>query len=195
MLVVEATRDDLGMRKRQADTREQLALSIRAVNNMTRILRKSNNHRGEPGSINNGEDDQNNFESNILHLEPLDQRALKIEIATAEITRGAHYSACRRLRRSAAVLHSRRERLESTLAYLTEGVRGTLLALERIMAQLRKNITLARIQERVFHEEVVKADSRGLKARRRLMVVKGKLATLALHRHKVWMRSFVVLSV
>ncbi|CAM9129624.1 unnamed protein product, partial [Hapterophycus canaliculatus] len=185
MLVVEAARLDLGMRKRQANTCEQLALSIRAVNNMTRILRKSNNHVSDPGDNNNkGEDDHSNVEHNILHLEPLDQQALKVEITAAEITRATHYNTCRRLRRSAALFRARRERLESTLVHLTEGVRGTLVALERMMGQLRKNITLARIQERVFHEEVVKADARGLKARRRLTVVKGKLTTLALHRQK-----------
>lgn len=194
MLVVEAARLDLGMRKRQADTREQLALSIRAVNNMSRILRKSNNHGGDTGNNNNNnnEDGQSNVESNLLHLEPLDQRALKVEIAAAEITRATHYHTCRRLRRTAAVFRARRERLESTLAYSTAGVRGTLVALERIMGQLRKNITLARIQERVFHEEVVKAESHGLKARHRLTVVKGKLATLAVHRHKVRASSLVV---
>lgn len=174
------------MRKKQALTREQLALSIRAVNNMVRTLRKSNKGGTDPASSSNSEGDANNTLNNMLHLEPLDQRALKVEIAAAEVTRAKHYNACRRLRRTGTVLSTRRNRLEATLAFLTGGVRGTLLTLERIMGQLRKQLALARIQERVFHEELVKADRKGLKTRRRLAVVKDQLATLKLHPHEVW---------
>lgn len=188
MLVVEAVRLDLGMRKKQALTREQLALSIRAVNNMARTLRKSGTDPGRSGNKGDG----NNATSNMLYLEPLDQRALKVEIAAAEVTRSKHYYACRRLRRAGTVLSARQKRLEATLTFLTEGVRGTLLTLERIMGQLRKQLALARIQERVFHEEVVKADRKGLKARRRLAVVTEQLVALELHPHKVWPAYWVV---
>lgn len=180
MLVVEATRLDLGMRKKQALTREQLALSIRAVNNMTRTLRKSGN-LGNPDGSGGG----NSAKNAMLHLEPLDQRALRVEIAEAEVTRAKRYDACRRLRRTGAVLSARRKRLERTLSFLTEGVRGTLLSLERVMGHLRKNVALARIQERVVHEEVVKTGREGLKARRRLAVVQDQLAKLEAHPHKV----------
>ena len=180
--MVEAVRLDLGMRKKQALTREQLALSIREVNNMIRTLRKSNNPSTDPSSA-------NNTLNSMLYLEPNDQRALKVEIAAAEVTRANHYNACRRLRRIGTVLSARRKRLEATLAFRTEGVQGTLLTLERIMGQLRKQLALARIQERVFHEEVTKADRKGLKARRRLVVVKEQLANLELHPHKVCRRS------
>lgn len=182
---MEAVRLDLGMRKKQALTREQLALSIRAVNNMVRTLRKSNKRGTTPGSSNDIGGD-NSTTNDMLHLEPLDQRALKVEIAAAEVTRATRYNACRRLRRTGTVLSTRRQRLEATLAFLTEGMRSTLLTLERIMGQLRKQLALARIQERVFHEEVVKADRKGLKARRRLAVVTEQLAALELHPHKVW---------
>lgn len=183
LLVVEAVRLDLGMRKKQAVTRERLALSIRAVNNMTRTLRKS----GNPSTTSNSNTNEGNdtVESNMLHLEPLDQRALRVEIAAAEVTRATHYDACRRIRRSGKVFDVRRRRLEATLAYLTEGVRDTLLSLERIMGQLRKQLALARIQERVFREELDKTDRKGLKARRRLSVVKEQLESLVLHPQKV----------
>ena len=183
ILAVEAVRLDLGMRKKQALTREQLALSIRAVNNMVRTLRKSK--PGTDPAISNKDGDANNTLNSMLYLEPLDQRALKVEIAAAEITRAKHYNDCRRLRRTGTLLSTRRKRLEATLTFLTGGVRDTLLTLERIMGQLRKQLALARIQERVFHEEVVQADSKGLKARRRLAKVKEQLATLELHPHKV----------
>lgn len=175
---MEAVRLDLGMRKKQVLTRERLALSIRAVNNMTRTLRKSSNHGTGP-------DGSNNSLNSMLFLEPLDQQALKVEIAAAEVTRASRYDACRRLRRTGTVLSARRKRLEATLAFRTEGVRGTLLTLERIMGQLRKQLALARIQERVFQEELAKADRKGLKARRRLVVVREQLASLELHPHKV----------
>lgn len=181
---MEAVRLDLGMRRKQALTREQLALSIRAVNNMVRTLRKSNRSGTDAASSTN-EGDGNSSMNSMLHLEPLDQRALKVEIAAAEVTRAKKYNACRRLRRTGTVLSTRRKRLEATLAFLTEGVRGTLLTLERVMGQLRKQFALARIQERVFHEEVVKADRKGLKARRRLAAVKDQLVILGLHPHKV----------
>lgn len=183
-LVVEAVRLDLGMRKKQAATRERLVLSIRAVNNMTRTLRKSGN-RNTINSSGKSEGNDNSVESSMLHLEPPDQRALKVEIAAAEVSRAAHYNACRRMRRSGAVFGARRQRLEATLAFLTEEVRGTVLSLERIMGQLRKQLALARIQERVYREEVDKADKKGLKARRRLAVVKEELRVLALHPQKV----------
>ncbi|CAM9926140.1 unnamed protein product, partial [Ectocarpus fasciculatus] len=195
-LVIEITRLDLGMRKRQAHTREQLALSIRTVNNMVRTLRKSGNtssgnHYGDTN--NNGDnnaatatvtDGSSSNQQDLLHLEPLDQQALKAEIAAAEVSRATNYAACRKLRRAGAVFGARRERLESTLAFLTGRVRGTLLSLERMMGQLRKQLALARVQERVFHEEVVKAEKMGLKARRRLEVVREQLSTLGVHPHK-----------
>ncbi|CAM9910671.1 unnamed protein product, partial [Ectocarpus sp. 12 AP-2014] len=194
-LVVEVTRLDLGMRKRQAQTREQLALSIRTVNNMVRTLRKSNSSsNNQHGDTNNSGDDNaaattataenNGNQQDLLHLEPLDQQALKAEIAAAEVSRATNYAACRKLRRAGAVFAARRERLESTLAFLTGRVRGTLLSLERIMGQLRKHLALARVQERVFHEEVVKAERMGLKVRRRLEVVREQLSTLGVHPHK-----------
>lgn len=187
---MEAARLDLGMGRKQAVTRERLALSIRAVNNMTRTLRKSGNPNNTSNSNSSDGNDattnnNNDVQSNMLHLEPLDQQALKVEIAAAEVTRATHYNACRRLRRSGAVFSARRERLEATLAFLAAGVRGTQLSLERVMGQLRKQLALARIQERVFREEVVKADRKGLKARRCLTVVKEQLATLELHPQKV----------
>lgn len=190
LLVVEAVRLDLGMRKKQALVREQLALSIREVNNLVRTLRKSSGNKersSDPagGSSNNAGDDDGGVISSMLHLEPLDQRALKAEIAAAEVARAKRYNACRRLRRAGTVLSARRERLEATLAFLTEGVRGTILTLEIVMGQLRKQLALARIQERVFHEEVAKADRKGLNARRRLAVVKEQLVALELHPHKV----------
>ncbi|CAM9783807.1 unnamed protein product, partial [Ectocarpus sp. 12 AP-2014] len=97
-LVVEVTRLDIGMRKRQAETREQLALSIRTVNNMVRTLRKSNSSRNnQHGDMNNSGDDNaaattataenNGNQQDLLHLEPLDQQALKAEIAAAEVSR------------------------------------------------------------------------------------------------------------
>ena len=184
MLVVEAVRLDLGMRKKQALTREQLALSIRAVNNMTRTLRKSGN-RSDPDRSSNNAGDGSSFKNDMLSLEPLDQRALRVEIAEAEVTRAKRYDACRRLRRTGAVFSTRRKRLERTLSFLTEGVRGTLLSLERVMGHVRKNLALARIQERVFHEEVEKTGKSGLKARRRLAAVKEQLAKLEAHPHKV----------
>lgn len=188
MLVVEAVRLDLGMREKQAVTRERLALSIRAVNNMTRTLRKSGNPTSTTAgsnSNNNSNEANDTVESSMLHLEPLDQRALRVEIAAAEVTRATHYDACRRIRRSGTVFSARRRRLEATLAYLTEGVRDTVMSLERIMGQLRKQLALARIQERVFREELNKADRKGLKARRRLAVVKEQLVSLELCPQKV----------
>ncbi len=183
---MEATRLDLGMRKKQALTREQLALSIRTVNNMTRTLRKSGN-AGNPDSNNkDGSGGGNSVKNEMLHLEPLDQRALRVEIAEAEVTRAKRYNACRRLRRIGAVYSARRKRLECTLSFLTEGVRGTLLSLERVMGHLRKNLSLARIQERVVHEEVAKAGRAGLTARRRLAVVQDELAKLRAHPQKVF---------
>lgn len=181
---MEAVRLDLAMKKKQAATREELTLSIRAVNNMTRTLRKSGNQNTASNS-NSNEGNDNNVEKSMLYLEPLDQRALKVEIAAAEVTRATHYNACRRLRRSGAVFNARRQRLEATLAYLTSGVRGTLLSLERVMGQLRKQLALSRIQERVFRDEVDKADKKGLKTRRHLAEVKAQLGTLELQPHKV----------
>lgn len=193
--MVEVTRLDLGMRKRQAHTREQLALSIRTVNNMVRTLRKSNsssnnqhrdtNNSGDNNAAAAATAENNGNQEDLLPFEPLDQQALKAEIAAAEVSRATNYAACRKLRRTGAVFAARRERLESTLAFLTGRVRGTLLSLERIMGQLRKHLALARVQERVFHEEVVKAERMGLKTRRRLEVVREQLSTLGVHPHKV----------
>lgn len=179
ILTVEATRLDLDMRKKQTCVREDLTLSIRRVNNMVRTLRKSDrNAAGGKGDDGDNADD-------LLHLEPLDQRALRVEIAAAESERASHYNACRRLRRSGVVFRARRDRLERTLHHLTEGVRGTVGSLERVMGELRKQLSLARIQERVFQQEAVDIEQKGLNARRRLVVVKEQLVLLRRHPYKV----------
>lgn len=92
---------------------------------------------------------------------------------------------CRKLRRRAAVFHARQERLERTLKYATGVAKGTVDALERVMGQLRKQLALARIQERVFAEELGKVEQKGLHARRRLVVVEEQLALLERHPYKV----------
>ena len=168
ILAVEATRLDLEMRKKQKRVREELTLSIRRVNNMVRTLRKSDRNADD-----------------LLHLEPLDQRALRVEIAAAESERASHYFACRRLRRSGVVFRARHDRLERKLLQLTEGVRGTVISLERMMAELRKQLSLSRIQERIFQQEAVDIEQKGLNARRRLVVVNEQLALLRRHPYKV----------
>lgn len=175
LLTVEATRLDLDMRKKQKRVREELTLSIRRVNNMVRTLRKSDRTVGGKG-----DDDDD-----LLHLESLDQRALRVEIAAAKSERASHYNACRRLRRSGVVFRARRDRLERMLHHLTEGVRGTVGSLERVMGELRKQLSLARIQERVFQQEAVDIEQKGLNARRRLVVVNEQLVLLRRHPYKV----------
>lgn len=180
MLAVEASRLDTDVRKRQAHAREQLALSIRSVSNMKRTLRGSS--KPPPGEESVG--DAGTL-TGLLALEPLDQRALRVEITEAERQRAANYYACRELRRRGAVLHARQERLAGRLTYLTEGVRGSIQALNRIMGQIRKHLAMARIQERVIHQEFLTTDQRGRRARRRLLVVEEQLEMLRRHPHKV----------
>lgn len=175
---MESTRLDLDIRKRQERLREQLAHSIRAINNMSRTLRKSGEGSGTDGD--NAE--------NLLYLEPLDQRALRAEIAVAKVQRAIQYDACRRMRRRGAVFRARRERLEGTLSHRTQEVRDTVAALERVMGQLRKQLALARIQERVFRQELVKVERKGLDARRNLAAVEEQLVLLERHPHKVCVR-------
>lgn len=174
MLAVESTRLDIDMRKNQKCVREQLAFSVRAVNNLTRTLRKSGRGPSEEENI-----------QNILLLEPLDQQALKAEIRAAKVKRAVHYDASRRLRRCGAVFRARRERLESTLRYLTQEQWVVVEVLERVMAQLRKQLALVSIQQKVFQQELDKVEQKGLRSRRRLAVVKEQLMMLEDHPHKV----------
>lgn len=184
LLAVEATRLDLDMQNKQKRVREDLTLSIRKVNNMVRTLRKSGPTATTEGGSGRGGDD-NDDEDNLLHLEPADQLALRVEIASAEIERASHYDACRRLRRTGVVFRARRDRLERRLRCLTGGVRETVVALERVMGELRKQLSLARVQERVFQEEAEDVERKGLNARRRLTVVNEQLALLQRHPYKV----------
>lgn len=77
ILAVEATRLGLDISKRQERAREQLGHSIRSVNAMTRTLRKSGPSGERGGTVD---------EQTLLYLEPDDQRALKAEIAIAEVS-------------------------------------------------------------------------------------------------------------
>lgn len=167
-LAVHSVRRDIDMRKKQELVREQLALSVRAVNNLTRTLRKSDLRT----VLDQGED---KGENSLLHLEPQDQRALRLEIAAAQARSTASYYDNRRLRRRGVVLRARRERLEGTLKYLTEAERGTVAVLERVMGQLRKQLALGKIEDRIFQEELKVVDRKGLNARRRLAVVEEQL--------------------
>lgn len=175
---MEAARIDLDMQKRQTREREKLAQSMRAVNNLTRTLRKSNKPALGVGATGEGEE-------NPIYLEPLDQQTLKIEIAKAEEKRAISDYACRRLRRAGAVSLSRRERLAASLDDLTRGARETAALLGRVIGHLRKKITLARVQERVFQEERIESERKGLRARRRLKMLERKLELLRPQTQKV----------
>lgn len=176
-LAVEAARIDLDIQKRQTREREKLVQSVRAVSNLTRTLRKSNKPAFDVGA--SGE------EENPIYLEPLDQQTLKVEIVKAEEKRAINHHACRRLRRARAVSLSRRERLVASLNDHTKGAQEMVDFLGNVIGHLRKKITLARVQERVFQEERTESEMKALRARCRLKVLERQLKLLPRQPRKV----------
>lgn len=177
-MAVEAKRLDLDMGKRLEEVRDKLGHAVRSVNAMRRTLRKSG-QTGEGSAVD--ADDMNG----VLYLLPEDQRLLRVEIAAAEAKRAMLYGDCRKLRRRGAVFRARCDRLRRTLSFLTDGVMGTMKSLERIMGQLRSQLSLLRIQERVYQQSLGKVERSGLCSRRRLTEVEEKLMLLDAHPFQV----------
>lgn len=171
-MAVEATRAELDMSGRLRGVRKELASTVKTLNAMRRVLRKG---AGEAGC------EHDNGVGDDLRLEPEEERALREELSVAEGRRESYWRECELLQRRHALLRSRADGLNKTLLDSTEKASDMSRALERVMGQLRSQLSLLRIQQRVFHEELLQSERSGLRYRARLARVEGKLGQVGRH--------------
>lgn len=176
-MAVEATRLNIDISKKMEHEREELARTVKSINAMRRTLRK-----GGMGDSSVVEDADGN---NILRLLPEDQRVLRADIAEAQNLRVVRFGNCRKLRRRVAVFRCRADRLRRTLSLMSSRALGISQALGHIMGHLRSQLSLLRVQERVFHRKLKEVEKSGLRSRKRLAANEEYLMLLERHRLQV----------